>query len=295
VENQIIYHYTNLDSALAILKSKCIWASCSDYLNDYREITYTTIGFKDFLQEKAKGLKDKSQKKHIDKMLSYYFTNPEEKRKQIFITSFSGSPDLLSQWRGYADDGYGLSIGFNINELKLPIAALNTGIADYDYYLIKVNYSEDEKNAFFEYLFQFSGTDGFWLDDKPAFYNLESVLDNIISLSPSEVTRFRTFNILEKTSPALKDKCFQEENEWRIVKYAKVHEYINGKVPADFNIRSNGRGLIPYFTLNISERTIANIVVGPKADYKKIYYALRMIESKYGHSFAISKSNITYI
>jgi hypothetical protein len=292
-ETNVIYHYTNIDSALSILKNKIIWASCCDYFNDYSEITSTILGFKDFILLKEKNAKG-TEKKHIEKMLSYYYTNPSEKKKQIFVTSFSKKHDLLSQWRGYADDGFGLAIGFDINTLGFEIIKSNTGIVNFDKYLIEVEYSEKEKESFFEYLYQYSIVDGFWIENKPTFYNIENALESIVDFNQEQIRMLNTFNILEGISPTFKDVGFFEENEWRIIRYAQVSSYINEIAPIDFDIRSNGRAMIPFFNIPFSANTVKEIVIGPKADYKKIYYALKMIESKYEYSYSIIPSKIPY-
>ena len=39
-------------------------------------------------------------------------------QKSVYISCFSREPDILSQWRAYAEDGRGVSIGFNLDMLK---------------------------------------------------------------------------------------------------------------------------------------------------------------------------------
>ena len=42
----------------------------------------------------------------------------------LMISSYSLDPDVLSQWRAYADDGRGFAIGFSESEMKMPAKRL---------------------------------------------------------------------------------------------------------------------------------------------------------------------------
>ena len=39
-------------------------------------------------------------------------------QRSVYISCFSKKPDLLSQWRAYAEDGTGVSIGFDLKKLS---------------------------------------------------------------------------------------------------------------------------------------------------------------------------------
>lgn len=57
-----------------------------------------------------------------------------------FVICLSEEGDLLSQWRGYADDGRGMCLGFNVHELlEFTDASTITGYA-----LEKVQYLSKE-------------------------------------------------------------------------------------------------------------------------------------------------------
>jgi hypothetical protein len=55
-----------------------------------------------------------------------------------FVACFSEAGDLLSQWRGYANDAQGISIGF----YKPILQTFDTG--GYNYHFKKVIYKERE-------------------------------------------------------------------------------------------------------------------------------------------------------
>lgn len=54
----------------------------------------------------------------IDKIIS-----PVQLIAHPFIACFSEAPDLLGQWRSYADDGRGFAVGFNADSLKKQLPA----------------------------------------------------------------------------------------------------------------------------------------------------------------------------
>lgn len=88
-----LFHYTNLNALISILRSECIvlWATNAAYLNDptelkqgisiVNELENTNFKFDDF--------------------------------KNIYITSFSQNPDSLVMWSQYGAHGKGCSIGIS--------------------------------------------------------------------------------------------------------------------------------------------------------------------------------------
>lgn len=104
--DNIIYHYCSRAAFLGIVKSKSLWATDLLKMNDPHEVS----------QGKA----------IIEKLFSEYF--PDSKlidNRSLFDTSddlflsssLSRNGDLLSQWRSYAVDGSGFSIGIDTNVL----------------------------------------------------------------------------------------------------------------------------------------------------------------------------------
>lgn len=61
--------------------------------------------------------------------------------ENIFAFCLSEEADLLSQWRGYADDGRGVCIGFKKEALELY---LKTKVENNSITLNKVLYSDDD-------------------------------------------------------------------------------------------------------------------------------------------------------
>ena len=127
-KEDIFYHYCSVDTLLSIAEFKKIRFSDVNMLNDYEEARY---GYKLFEQAANSLLNDQAiQKKHpelnheffdkVDEILS-----PQQLFQHPVISCFSRSADILSQWRAYAQDGKGFSIGLRGSSLaKLPVTLL---------------------------------------------------------------------------------------------------------------------------------------------------------------------------
>ena len=108
--SNIIYHYCNVEAFRAIIQYKTIWLRFVYNLNDYKEIHW--------IKEKVlKKIKEYTNKDNYEKF-NYFIKFFENQQPTVYIVSFSKGEDLLSQWRAYADDGYGVAIGFNAKYFK---------------------------------------------------------------------------------------------------------------------------------------------------------------------------------
>lgn len=104
----MIYHYCNTVAFNSIISTKQIWLTDITKLNDRSEYK---SGFDLILEVlKNKNLADKPvfQEIHPDKLNNNF---------QILVGCFSQEGDAGSQWRLYADDSRGISIGFDEVEL----------------------------------------------------------------------------------------------------------------------------------------------------------------------------------
>lgn len=89
------YHYTDVNAAASILNSFTVWFTNPRCLNDVNELAE---GWRLLTNEvgvpKLGGAAD---------LVSMFFG----------VCCLSKSPEILSQWRGYADDGAGIALGIN--------------------------------------------------------------------------------------------------------------------------------------------------------------------------------------
>jgi hypothetical protein len=106
--DNLIYHYCSINTFFEIIKNKKLWLNDSSYMNDKYEITWTDKIVYEAIDELEKELKNDK----LVKLTNFRTEYKKFKSKKHYFISFSKDGDLLSQWRGYADNGRGVSIGF---------------------------------------------------------------------------------------------------------------------------------------------------------------------------------------
>lgn len=114
------YHYCSLDSFMKIISSKKIRLTDIIKSNDSMEIKYCQSKMSELIFRIERRLEFHQVKnKHIYEFFKNFngdtYASELFQNMQIswFAFCFSKHENLLSQWRGYADDGRGIAIGFN--------------------------------------------------------------------------------------------------------------------------------------------------------------------------------------
>lgn len=108
-----IYHYTSLSGLISIVENQSIYCSNINFLNDKKEYKY---GVEIILSVVEKLKESKNYNNILEKVSEHINLIYKSER---YVTCFSKNGDLLSQWRAYANQGKGVSIGFersNFNE-----------------------------------------------------------------------------------------------------------------------------------------------------------------------------------
>jgi len=238
----IIYHYCNVEAFRAIIQNKILWLSSVYNLNDYKEIHW----IKDKVNKKVEELKDKDnffKYKAFEKLYLNQLPN-------VYIASFSKGEDLLSQWRAYANDGFGVAIGFNMDYFKTNELIQTT----------KVLYDEKEQES--------------------EIAKILTPLEKIANDTDFESSEFKTIcsNIISNInnlSARSKNELFKEEQEVRLIHSPVIiddkenERFIFKKNLSDMKFRSVCGNLIPYFELKFDKKInntppIVEIIKGPK-------------------------------
>ena len=191
-----------------------------------------------------------------------------QERAQLLETKFDGlalcmseDGDLLSQWRGYADDGQGVAIGFSRAFLDELIALFETTDDQDDHFdiaLYQARYSEGEHDAAIAPLFKLlqDYQMGQPLPDAPQTENVRELYRRIGALQSLRLS-------LEAYDHAysLKHKAFAEEREWRLLRHFDWQR----ERPTGFHARRCR--LVPYVDLEFSRvlsQAIGEVVLGPR-------------------------------
>lgn len=179
-------------------------------------------------------------------------------------------PDILSQWRGYADDGQGFSIVFTKEYLQ-KLGKSKEG-SESGFHLGKVKYKPDEHETTL----------------RPVYDDIKEHIDSgqlkrpingpgLINAMNEEQMKKRNDEHLKaikalwykaaKAFPIvymLKNKAFSEEAEWRLVSYL-FKDSDDSDDSASF--RASGNKLIPYREFELKQldiKSVAEVYIGPK-------------------------------
>ena len=132
-----LYHYCSLESFLSIISSKSIWLSDVSKSNDIEELIWTKKEYYKIVNDIYKNATQASEKFLCDMILDIageegiYFDDDripninKDKRMsssinntRVYAFCLSALGDSLGQWRGYANDGQDVAIGFRRKYLK---------------------------------------------------------------------------------------------------------------------------------------------------------------------------------
>ncbi len=263
--DDIIYHYCPIEAFYGIIKSKEIWLTDSKYMND----KYEGIWIDKVIQETLDNLNGKYNQETLNNFYDYYNSI---KNKKYYLASFSREPDRLSQWRGYADDGKGIAIGFSKNAIYL------THNFDFELSLMDVKYDKLKQIAIIQNTIE-------------AFKNLT---DRDLTIS------------LKEFSIWYKNPSFEEERETRFVYTPEndmsKHSFANVNDKKYYELMSNNLSKkqyyrmrnyvnIPYYTYDLSctlkgftSELIPEIFLGPKNSMKRDELKDFLIDQKLGNT-----------
>ena len=228
----IMYHYCSMQSFFGIIKSNSIWLNDVSKTNDVYEYSWILEIMEDILHEVD--LADKFDKNYLKNSFIRFF--------QPHMACFSREVDSLSQWRGYADDGRGIAIGFNRRYFERNKDQVNKEIIVEDIIYDPVKQRQKVERLLMRELGRLARS-----GEPQGFFTLElEMLSHII-----------------KYGQAFKHESFKEEKEIRI-----IHGYSDLLAEPDmFKYRVARDDLLSYieFSLNVNnEDSITEIIIGPR-------------------------------
>lgn len=268
-----IYHYCSLGTFIKIIERNSLWLTCVDKMNDYAESSWLTHILHNLSIEK---LAHGNGNDKIFNALIMQITACINQRL-AYLTCFSQHGDILSQWRGYADGGKGVAIGFSTSKLQqsmiksfqneLPIGA------GYSNGLAKVHYPErqDLKNWLFPILDQLAAGADY-----------------------TDIGRQLAEHALLFKNPA-----FREEGEWRIAVTPKRNGFVrhwmieDKKLSASLQFRPTEKGISSYFEMPLEPNAISDVVLGPlnKSERDDIG---AFLNARLGRNIGVCHSSATY-
>jgi hypothetical protein len=286
----MLYHYTSLEGLIGILRSQSIWASHCEFLNDSSEFLHALSFAKshsgniymedDYLAAFGWGMRHALEK--MDK-------------HDIYVSSFSEKPDLLSQWRGYCPQGAGICIGFDKNSIENFCSTKG-------YKLSKCLYDHDKQQEHITQLVnsclqefpkaKISRTDYESLDSKG---QCNHELDYQLYTSEGEgkpeadAALSEFCNSINDCALIMKDYGFHEEAEWRVVARNPMDDIFH---------RSATSHLVPYIELPVIKQdinAIKKIIVGPNPNTGRCISSISSLLKSHGlDAVEIERSSIPF-
>lgn len=227
----MIYHYTDLNAAKSITENAQVWLTDYRFLNDKEEFTNGYEVLLDALDE-YHDYSGKYPKDFIDDMTKAVgfirgsgFQALE--RNNIFVSSFSRTPDLLNQWRSY---------GMYCLELNEFFFRDDEVVVLDCHYLQHEGDALDYANGLInDYIF-------------PELVEVWSKNKSLVSLELS--------SLIDIYALSFKHQAFYDENEIRFVISCSPDD-------KRINFRVRGNLLIPYIPLAFEPQLLKSITVGP--------------------------------
>lgn len=236
-EPKVLYHYTNIYGLEGILKNNKFWVSNASFLNDKTEIKYTLDLSRQYLSELC-------EEKQINKKeaITFFDLFVRERLEQVsldyYLLSFCTNEDSNLLWSNYSNnDGYNIAF-------KYPDISSDYFIETEEYPLSAyVIYDEVEQRKIL----------------KDYIEKIIEIVEYVRDLKVEEIQDeiYRRLGLvigaLKLSSLFFKDKCFSQEEEFRIA--------FSKKKP--FCRISNG-AFIPYITAGFNKESVTGITIGPK-------------------------------
>lgn len=303
-----LYHYTDANALLSISKNREVWGTHYKSLNDSQEIVLIREVVSKYLDEICSRLRvDKHDFTWLTGSTTYLSGSSHQ-----YIASFSRVNDDLNQWRAYAMDGLGISIGFYLKQSNL----IKLGDA--------LTFNKDFTNKLFEENFLWGEVEYIDLNKKidPLFKFLEKVIKHYQSIKSTNANldQFTSYVLksIQIAAPLIKTNYFSSEKEIRcyssfFAKFSKEKARASdkGKV-ATFNleppfhnnhffkknidVRTSEKGIISFLKLSLAEieLTMGSITTGPK--YNSNIWNMRVLRGSYlqEYDIEINASDIPY-
>ena len=255
----VLYHYCSNAAFHSIVENRSIWLSALSLSSDTMEGKLVT----DVIAQMAKS--DGLDQANIQRLKESVSLLEQIMEGLGFCLSEEG--DLLSQWRGYADNASGVSIGFSKKYLeKLSEASLNPQKSGFTLRKVEYEYESQKKRI------------------QATYDKIKELIDNgaYKPLVHRTLLGFRTEQELEAKNKEikkafyglsmtvlglfselflLKTKAFHEEQEWRLI------SYLTKTGDDECCFQSFPDKIVPYrkFSLsNLEENSIVEVISGPK-------------------------------
>lgn len=297
-----LYHYCSMDTALKILQNDTLRMSSLFHMNDSLEHKWLFKQAIEYLAVQIRhdtgGDNNPIDKPLYDKLIAEEnairevddegdFIGDTYSGKEVYCVCFSEKSDSLSQWRAYADDGYGVAIGFDVRKfgfgVHLPIPS-RCGCLE----LAKVEYRDGQQ---VDKLYDAINT------IVPIHKPPSAIID------PVDIAYFNLWAV----ASTCKNVAFHEEEEWRIIYRPFTDDEADlSHQSYKFDFYTKNKMLVPFYDLPVPRepppqgfkrgpsKAIKRIVLGPNVSTES-ETALEMLVHERGyHGVKFRRSTASY-
>lgn len=272
-----LYHYTTAPGLLGIFSSRSLHATHNAYLNDKSEGQYAReLIAKAFESYSGPG---KAREHLLPEVGVRGLGATEVLALRPYVVSFCEDGDLLSQWRGYGDQGGGYALGFTVWPQGIGQPQQHSAYLQHSEHFIlrRIIYEEEEQIAIVhDVINKAVGV----LDEASAVMQQPDELERV-----AQICRLSVMRQVGYLSACLKHPAFRDETEWRAISVRGLHDDIR----PEFRLR--GSDIIPYIQLPLTadprspashirrllnlHLAVSDITIGPGAHPQLAEFALR--------------------
>jgi hypothetical protein len=257
--DELLYHYTSVESFVSIIKCGELWASHIRYLNDTSEQRLMW----EHVRTRIKARLDAADDNERDRLQLFQSLSGSPLELDLFVLCFSkDGGDRLSQWRGYGGSA-GVAIGFDSGELKKRCSVFTTSKSRNQPFPMGWALLNPDPVHYIEP----SG-------DERSNKIIDIFLDNPdVTVHESRFTKEEVFaRRVSLSSSNLKHKAFYEEQEWRI----SIFDLPEGSV----RFRTRKSMIIPYVPFDLGRGEpewplIQRAIVGPNPHQAETIAAIK--------------------
>jgi hypothetical protein len=252
-----LYHYTDFAGLLGILSTNDLWLTHSRFSNDEQELTH---GY-DIARRLIREARDQPVAPlpewpvYLDRLSALLEQPPAQ---GVYICCFCKANNLLSQWRGYAGNGNGVSIRMQPSRFDM------------------VTGPDSPHNGLMR----------LW----KTFYD-QTTQEEILRLAirspfsaPGDIDHraARAADAIEFFIPTFKNADFREEDECRLIFSPPEH------CPVQPAFRVRGSVLVPYYSLKElcggRPLPVTGVTIGPSTNRVMNVESVRMMLAKFGYA-----------
>lgn len=317
-KSDLLYHYCSLSTFLTIVRNQTLRLSDVLKSNDSLERKYIIAELEDLIvnsllesiSNHTDTVQHSSESKRyysmlIKKSLAEHIAFYDDSFTVSHVMCFSKDKDLLSQWRGYGDDGKGVAIGFSRmtlekyfgNKQYIELADIQYGCPSFAFQkslcdLIKRIYDQIQSypgeiegyisSTCHEIVCRLFLLDGLKYK-KEAFREENEV--RLMTKIPLESMGYLTQEYIGG---------FKDELQKEIMPFTLSYDFAarNNKITSYFDIHFGGKDIDP----KITREFIKSIIIGPKANVsvQELSHVLRMTVGMDVNEAFIKKSDCSY-